>query len=149
MLQVFVGHFSSSIDEEPDFPTYQAFHFFNKLKKVIPVYVADKYQINYIAVDAAGKIAANKYLLNGAKPFDNIFNNAVEANVFEQYVVNFPEQGMQRVGSIPFFVALRMGYDHSGIFKSIEFEPDGVRGFAKFCFQPAQVGRSIAVQKEL
>jgi hypothetical protein len=55
---------------------------------------------------------------------------------------------MTCIGSKHFAVAFGMGYKQAGIFKTVKFEADRIGRFTELALQSAQMGSSIAVEKE-
>ena len=73
----------------------------------------------------------------------------VDADIFAQQAVDITVQGMIGVGAEHFFVAAGFCVEQSGMFEAVEFDPDGVGGFAKLALEVTQIAGSVGVQEEL
>jgi len=127
----------------------ECFGFADEVDEIIFVDVAGQHEVNDGTVEAIGELAYEIYFLDFTQAFDDGVDDSVEANVFDEDIVDFVVEGVIGVGLEEFLVAFGAGFEHSGFFEAVEFLTDGVGGVAKFGFKASQVGTGAAVQEEL
>jgi len=87
--------------------------------------------------------------LNLAKAFDDSVDDCIEADVFDENIVDLVVKRMVGVGLEKFLVAFRGCLEHAGLFEAVEFLADGVGGVTEFGFKASQIGAGAAVEEEL
>ena len=143
------GQFVGAIDDVADLAVDEAFGFSDEVDQVVFVDVASEEQIDDGAVETIGELADEVDFADLSEAFDDRIYDRVEADVFDQDVVDLLKERVVGVGLEVFFIAFGIGFEHPGFFEAVEFLADGVGGVSEFGFQSAEVRAGAAVEEEL
>ena len=143
------GQFVGAIDDVADLAVDEAFGFSDEVDQVVFVDVASEEQIDDGAVETIGELADEVDFADLSETFDDRIYDRVEADVFDQDVVDLLEERVVGVGLEVFLVAFGISLEHAGFFEAVEFLADGVGGVSEFGFQSAEVRAGAAVEEEL
>ena len=135
MLPVNGRHFIIAIDDVADLAMNEIFCFADELDEIVFVNVAGKHEIDHRAVEALRKLADDIYLPDFPQPLNDGIDDPVEADILQQNGMDLAKEGVVSIGLEVLAVAFRVGFQHAGLLKAIEFLADGVAGLAEFGFQ--------------
>ena len=140
MFPIDAREFIVAVDDVPDLSLDQGFCFTDEVDEIIFVDVSGKHKVDDRAVETVGELTDEVDFTYFAKAIDDGVDDGIEADVFDEDVVDIPEEWMLCVGLEELFVSLCGSFKKAGFFEAVEFLADGIGGIAEFGFQSAQIG---------
>ena len=92
---------------------------------VIEVFTHE-YEVDDFGVDAFGKVACDVSGFEVADLTCYPIDDFVDANEFFEDIVDIIKQGVFCIGMKIFAVSHKFGFEHTGFFKAVEFDPYGI-----------------------
>jgi hypothetical protein len=139
LFPVYAIQFVIAVNDIPDLAVDQCFSLADKIDEIIFIDVAGKHQVDHGAIETVGELADKVYFAYFPETFDDGVDDGIEADVFDEDVVDIPVEWVCGVGLEEFLVAFGEGVEQAGFFESVEFLADGIGGISEFGFQSAEV----------
>jgi len=124
-----------AIDDVADLAVYEVFCFADEFDEIVFIDVAGKHEIDDRAVEAFGKLAYDIDLFDLAKTFDHGIHDPIEADVLEEDGMDLAIEGVVGIGLEVLPVAFRVGFQHTGLLKAVEFLANSIAGLAELGFK--------------